>query len=1019
MSYPNLNLLLHAANRRTLMVSVSRVILLALAYLLLSLLVAVSLDAVFALPVWALALADVLIVGLFGAGCATAFRVARKLRFDPRQEARRLEIQLGIRDNALINALDLRDAPRTGTSRELLQEAVQHGEAVARQADVRQAISVRPAARAAWICAGVTLLLLLVALLVPGLWRRGLPRLLDPAGDHPPFTRLKFAVQTQPEPLYAGSSATIAAVLAGPELPDRADLVFVDGATRERVPMSSEATGFRLRLEQVGETREFYIDTPAGRSDRYALSVSQVPLIQEAWVRYEFPAHTAWPPREQRLENRDVEGLLGTRVTISVVSNLPLASSSITLRENPQAKSTLANIPLQPTADDPRRATGSFVLDRSGWLSLQLQGANQVPSRERLEARVRVQADRAPQVSIPDPEPWVYAVEGWKVPVKITADDDVRIEQLELNHARPGQTLIRVPLENQSADPRRARAEIELDLAQLGAQVGEEILFFASAADNAPGGAQSADSPTHRIKVISQDEYLEFLRAEYQMEELQTEIAELTEQLQAVDASRTAALEELSELQEQLTSEQPLQDDARAQIKDLQAKLDKFQDQAAALTEQLQDRSARPQLYDVEQSYRQQLDELSDKLAAQSATAQELNDALQSLSEQGSSPAADRERLKSLAEQLQAQPSALSDGTRQSLEQQQALARKLSQSQRMLSEANRIQQITQQQRDLADRMQSLADAAGDPQAEPPATAQSPQNSTPPTPTPPSPTLPSPTLPSPAPSTPAPSTPTPPTPTPPTPSTESLRRANRLAHEQERLQQQLQEAVESLAQAAAEAQHDLPRTARDAQAICNSIGEQQVTGDQRRSASSARAGQGQAAQQASDEAARKLESLAGQAPSSSGAASEASAGLDQGLSMSGEQVAQSLQQLLSGAPRSPAGGANSMSGAPPELSPGSPQGRGSGAPAQFGLHGPRPPRQAFQSRRRGRANPEASGEGTAELGDAEALSAEVVEADSVRAQQGRTGQLRGVPLEYREQAEAYFRRLAEEQAAEQD
>ncbi len=957
MSYPNLNLLLQAANRRGLFLGLARTLCGWFGVLLLAIVGAVVLDAIFALPAPLLFGLDGLLVMVLIGGFRQLVRVARRGRFDPRRLARFLETELGMTDNALINALEFRRQASPNVSRRLVEETIQRGEEAARQVDVVDAIESGPARRAGFCLGCLLAVIALTYWLIPGVFARGLPRLFDPTGDHPPFTLVKFDIQVEPEPLYYGSSAAVTVRLGGPDPPDRADLVMRDGEQTQRLPMISGEGGFQLELQQVTASRDFYIDTPGGRSDWYRLAVREVPLFEEVWVEYQYPPHTDWAPRRHRLQGHDIEALVGTQVVLEARSNLPLSHGEIEIFGEEPSQEARSLVRLTPDASDPRQVRGAFRLESSGRIMMRLVGYNKAPGAEVREAALIAVPDEPPRVAVADPEPLVLAVEDWKIPVSIEAADDVQVRDMELNLAHNGQQKPPVPLDNRSADRRHGRGEFELDLAEFGARAGDEIRLFASARDNHPDGGQSADSGTHVIQVISQAEYLDYLRSMYQMEQLQEEIAALNEQLQDLGAERAQTLDELESLTESLQPDEALTDDQRDQLQRLEQQLDQFAEQTERLTQQVQQRLEHPQMYDAEQPYREQLQALAEQLQQQPSAASEMQQALESLAESEMPQAEQLQRARQALEQMQQQSAPFDDPTRQGLEQTRELAQQLQQAQRMMSEASRLQEVMQQQRELADRLQALPEM-------------------------------------------------------PQPTPAQQRRADRLAREQELLEQELQDAQTALREAAQQSQQDLPRTAADAERLCQAISSQGIPQDQQQASQSARQGMPRQAEQAAERAAEKLESLASQCPNPQGASGE----LDGGLGLSRESLQQTLQQLAQGEGLARLG-AQSGRGAPPSASspgpPGTERSRASGGKSQFGLRGPQPPQEAFQGRRRGQGRDERGGPGDPAWADDELAEAERIESQSRQSTANAAGNLRGVPVGYRDQAEAYFRRLAEE------
>lgn len=1000
MNYPNLNLMLHAANRRALATSLTRTLFMGGVTLGLGVLLAVALDAIFAFPVWALLAVDALLVWVVLKMTFRTIGVMRSHRFDPRRIARQLEGQLGMTNNALINSIDLREDRHRHASRALLEASIERGELTAQDVCIESAIASKPARRALLAAFGTAVLLAATYWLQPALFGRGLPRLFDPTGGHPPFTLVKFDVQVNPQPLYHGGTATVSVALGGPQIPDHADLVFdgaaddAEGADAEgeqqqrRLPFIPVDDVHAIVLESVTKSRRFYIDTPLGRSDWLSLDVLQVPLINDAWVEYHYPDYTDWPSQRQRLRGDEIRAIKGTQVTLEVSSNLPLGECEFELLELATRVETQAGddqtqrdtkvvgrILMKPVADEPRLLRGQFTLNQSGQCRIALKGHNGAPGPEQRDISLVAVDDQSPAVAIVDPEPTVYAVEGWKLPVVADADDDVELSgRPELNYVLNEGKSESVEMSPPDSDApldsrRRRRGEFELDLEQLGAKPGDEIRMFASAADNHPDPQQSSDSSTHVVRIISMEQYQDYLRELYDLNELQQEINDLQQSLESLAESRDAQTEQLESLQQVLAEQQaagePPDEASQQQLNDAQRTAADFQRQLDELRHQMEERLEMPQLYQNEDAYREKLQQLADKLEDESKASEAVQESLESIrqsAKETQSPTS--EQMQQFSESLERMQQAGTAGDaldQESLQQQESLTRQLNMAHDMLSQSARIQQVMEQQRELADRMKPLEQEA---------------ELTP----------------------------------------EQQARADRLARDQELLNQELEEAVTQLHEAAARAQEELPRTASDAEKLCNAIGQQQISDDQQQAAKSARQGEGQQAEQSADRAADKLEALAGSCPNAGGASGE----IDPGLGLS----RQSAQQMLEQMSRKPSLSSLGSTGQNPGNAPGQgTQGgdaigqqatrRANGPRSEFGLRGPRPPIDSFGQRRRGASHRD-NGLGAGDDPRHDTLmSPESIRADAHSADRQTAGRLQSVPVGYRDQAEAYFRRLAEQ------
>jgi hypothetical protein len=717
--------------------------------------------------------------------------------------------------------------------------------------------------------------------------------------------------------------------------------------------------GYRLDLQRVERSRWFYIDTPQGRSDWYELSVQQVPLIEELWVAYRYPAHTARPPRRYRLTSDKIEALTGTEVSLEAVSNYPLAAARVELfagdpshsRPQPQQK-----LLLRPAAQSAPRVRGAFRLTQSGRLTLRLVGANQQLGPELREIPLVALDDQPPQVALVDPEPLALAVEGWKVPLEVDATDDFQVTDLQVHYRFDGQPSQSVKLTTGGSDRRQRHGQAELDLAQLAAKAGDRIQVSATATDNHPSGGQVGASPLHRIEVISHDQYLDHMRSVYQLQEMLDEIAAVNERLDELAQQRQHLLDEIDALHRSLANGQQFDVQQHQPSEQLRQELEQYAAQMHEFAGRLDERLAAPQVYDAEQAYRQQLEALAEQLERQRRDVDDLEEALEALSRDGKPGAEELERLQQAREHLRRSTEPLTQPETTGLAESQRQVEKLVQAHRMLQELERIERVVQQQRELAQRFQTLEPA-------------------------------------------------------PRPSTDQQRRTDQLARQQERLNQELDEAQRALRKVAEDAKKTLPRTSTDACRLCDSIGQAGISGDQQEAARAARQGAVPQAQQSARQAADKLESLAAQGPrpGASDIGREWSPDdLDRGLRLSPQGVERTLQQLARSQSLRPF--ASGQLDARAES-----HGRLAGS-SRVGLHGPRPPDPMFAARRGQRTQPSSRGGGEPSA-DGPVGEAETIDATARSADLDAAGNVRGVPVGYRDQAEAYFRRLAEEAAGE--
>ncbi|MEZ6066419.1 MAG: DUF4175 family protein [Planctomycetaceae bacterium] len=635
---------------------------------------------------------------------------------------------------------------------------------------------------------------------------------------------------------------------------------------------------------------------------------------------------------------------------------------------------------LTPLSADPRTVTGRVQLTTDGEYSLTLRGINGGEFLEPLTGRVTVVADQPPRVVIDEPRTHVIAVENWTVPVVIEAIDDIGVDRLSLSRSVNDWGPSTIDLSIRPQRPGVVRAEAVFDLAALGAKAGDVITYYATARDNHPQPPHFADSETCVIQVISQEDYTQFARQQYQLDDLAAELEAIRERLERAEEERQQRIEELSALEVKL-ADNPVDASLEQQVEEQLEELRKHQEALEELAKELEDRAAQDRLYDVEQPYNEMLREVAEQLTQQGEQAAAVSEALNKLRELGSTPAT-REQLAQAIEQLRREQAGLEQQAAERLQAAQEDLELYQLADNMLAQTERLQGVIQQQRELANRLGEL---------------QNEQTLTP----------------------------------------EQQQRADQLARQQELLEQDLNDIREQLQQAADAAGERLPEMSASAQQLCQQIGAEQIGADQQQAASEARSGQGREAHEHADSAAEKLESL--QCPSCAGGAGECASGLDGPLKLSEPGVSNTLQQLSQGRsipglkkpggesqqpgqqPGDGASGSNGQSG-DPQAGQGEQPGEWRpgqsfpGSQTQMPILGPRmelqqpqDPQTAAQlgQDERGGFVPGTFGE--------DAAAAEQITAEARDGQAGSAGILRGVPVPYRKEAEAYFRRIAEDEA----
>lgn len=940
----------------------------AVAVLAAALLGVVMLDAATGLSTAGLLALD---AGLVMLGCAAiGYVISPSLRRggDPRSLARMLERSLGIGDSRLINAVDLAAAATPGCSESLRRMAIDAGDRAAEGLDAA-AVADRHGLHRTMLAAGAAVIVLAGSYAgLPRIFGAVVPRLLHPTAQLPPFTLLSFDVRIEPTVVHANHPATIRAKITGPfVLPDAAEVVFAEGEKNRGLPMLSGGTGeFALTLDHATGPQRFYIATTQGRSAWYTLDVSAVPLLEKVRVRYDYPAYTHWKPVEQPLDSRGIRAIEGTTITLTVESNVQLASVGLyadppsstgnrptAIRAQvphevvaPADKRPVIQTHARPIEGYPKRLSLRFPVE-TGTFRLIATSYREVPSDPSPLVRITAMADAAPQVELMQPDLRVVAPEGFTVPVAAEASDDVAVGRMVLRRELDGRSLPDVMLTPEYHGPAQARATSGVNLAEIGAHAGQTVRGFVTAFDNHPDPVHSADSATFEVRVVSEQQYEQMAREQTTADQIAAEAGAFREQMKQLDAQRQQLIRQLEQLQKQM--QKPSAGAAqRKQMEDAQRQLGEYARQAKQLADRMQQRAEQAPLYEFEKPYEQELRKLAESLHNQSKTA-----------------AGDRQRLEKQPDEKSVEQ-ALEHlrGQQQRAGQDSQTAGAMSKdldrialADRMMNAVDRLTSIAKHQQDLADRLAPYQHA---------------------TPTDPA----------------------------------EIQRLHELGEQQAQLREALEQTLTQLEHDAKQADQSLPKMSDSAKQIVKKIREMKVEQDQQNSTQNAAKNNGPDAQKLAQSAADKLNSMVHEC---SACRNSGDGDLDGALGMTKPGLSKSLGQLAEArAARAAHGMSGNGSGTTGKSGPGgsaASSGSQPGAGGEARLMGPLSRNASTQV-----GDQKHHARSFSKLSDTPGLDngsgPERMHVDTHEHGEGAGGDA-GVPLEYRELAEEYFRRLAKD------
>ncbi|NQZ56345.1 MAG: hypothetical protein HRT88_02590 [Lentisphaeraceae bacterium] len=552
-----LNEQLKAADRsRRILQGMSSVVI-SLKYYLMAFVVLMTVDVIFHLSSGK-RLAGVIIYGL---GLALFFFYIFWRSFVKSANLRSIARQLESKENALgstlINTLELEvkieNGEFHGRSKELAEQAVDSYVGKCDSAKFCEILNPRKFGRD--FKRALLALSIIVLCLIPvrNIVSLELLRYFEPYADHPAFSLTKLVVTIPSDDNFKviyGEKLMVKAQAHG-HIPQELFITFYEQGkpqTSETLPMYNKGKqGFVQQLENVRVELEFYVHnkdkTAMSKKRRVALILT--PKVEKAWVEITPPAYTGLKKRKKEYKWNNLSLLKGSKIEFFLSSNRPLQSGGI--KQNAESGEKI--IALKSISEN--EVAGAFVVGGNSRLRFTVKDISGLDSIELHKGSVTATFDRPPTVSIVTPERDSFVTEDFLLQVKIQANDDYGIEQIRLHRALNGMYSDPLILKAQTANLESLSHTVEIPIRELGVVPGDTMTFYADTLDNSPQG-QIAICPRVNLRVVSVQEYNEYLRRRSSIDDIVGKYDEILERMQASADEQRKLNKEIAKVKESL-----------------------------------------------------------------------------------------------------------------------------------------------------------------------------------------------------------------------------------------------------------------------------------------------------------------------------------------------------------------------------------------------------------------------------------------------------------------------------------
>jgi hypothetical protein len=335
-----------------------------------------------------------------------------------------------------------------------------------------------------------------IALLVlgPAVLRQTLSALLVWSGGVEAASPYRLTVTPGDARVPLGSDQTVRATIDG----FSADEVLLrfrseGGEVFVTVPMLETESGvYEGLLFDLAADTDYEVEARGVRSTRHRFTTVALPAVKTLAVRASYPAYTGREP-EVLEDVTDLAVLRGTRLEFVVTPTIPATGGQLDLGGG-------QTVPMTVAADGTVTAVYTPTADGTYHIALTAPTGEQATASP--QYAIDVLDDQRPTVRIVTPGRDTDATPVQEFAVRVAADDDYAVRQLELVYAVNGGAEQSVRLFGGA----RATPEVTVGhtwyFEELGLKAGDAVSYYARATDNnAQTGPQRATSDMYFVRV--------------------------------------------------------------------------------------------------------------------------------------------------------------------------------------------------------------------------------------------------------------------------------------------------------------------------------------------------------------------------------------------------------------------------------------------------------------------------------------------------------------------------------------
>ncbi len=364
-------------------------------------------------------------------------------------------------------------------------------------------------------------------------------RLLFPARDIPPYSKVVFKVSPGDCDLLYGSGTNLVV-----ELGDAGSgaavwlLTRSGGRQRSSACFGLEHNTYGQNLEKVVVPLEYCFKSGRARSHWYSVNLRLQPRIEGVELMIAPPEYSGLGVRRIKPADEPVEVLAGSNLKLFVESNRPLSRGS--MRITPLDGVTPPAY-VEGSSQGTRLVCFEWQVRVAAKLEAWVYDLQGNGSYKPLELLQSIVPDLPPEVTLFAPEAYSLATPDAVLTVEGEVSDDLGIDQVDLVKGLIG-FRDRGERVQSASDPRRMLVREELDLGRAGVAPGQTLEFFIEAFDTNPSLDGFNASRIARVRIITHESYALMLREQTRIEDfiaryrmIEQHLKEFNEALEALE----------------------------------------------------------------------------------------------------------------------------------------------------------------------------------------------------------------------------------------------------------------------------------------------------------------------------------------------------------------------------------------------------------------------------------------------------------------------------------------------------